>query len=105
MRGEGSCGASVNEYSFAHGAQINFGDLTPYLTYGLIIITHLSGVGLKHGDFFLVCFLVYYKKKELRLNNKEWKRDSLKGHFINPGSSNCNYIVLNNVSYMQSRRL
>ncbi len=25
---------SANEYSCAHGAQINFGDLTPYLTYG-----------------------------------------------------------------------
>jgi hypothetical protein len=28
-----SCGVSANEYSCAHGAQINFGDLTPYLTY------------------------------------------------------------------------
>jgi hypothetical protein len=27
-------GVSANEYSCAHGAQINFGDLTPYLTYG-----------------------------------------------------------------------
>ncbi len=27
-----SCGVSANEYSCAHGAQINFGDLTPYLT-------------------------------------------------------------------------
>jgi hypothetical protein len=33
MRGVGGCGVSVNEYSYAHGAQINFGDLTPYLTY------------------------------------------------------------------------
>ncbi len=34
MRGEGgSCGVSANEYSCTHGAQINFGDLTPYLTY------------------------------------------------------------------------
>ncbi len=30
----GSCGVSANEYSCAHGAQKNFGDLTPYLTYG-----------------------------------------------------------------------
>ncbi len=29
------CGASPNEYSCAHEAQINFGDLTPYLTYGI----------------------------------------------------------------------
>ncbi len=28
------CRVSVNEYSCAHGAQINFGDLTPFLTYG-----------------------------------------------------------------------
>jgi hypothetical protein len=31
--GEGSCGAPAKEYSCTHGAQINFGDLTPYLTY------------------------------------------------------------------------
>jgi hypothetical protein len=29
----GSCGVLANEYSCAHEAQINFGDLTPYLTY------------------------------------------------------------------------
>jgi hypothetical protein len=28
--GGGGCGVSVNEYSCAHGAQINYGDLTPY---------------------------------------------------------------------------
>jgi hypothetical protein len=32
--GGGGCGVSDNEYSYAHGAQINFGDLTPSLTYG-----------------------------------------------------------------------
>ncbi len=26
-------GVSANEYSCAHGAKINFGDITPYLTY------------------------------------------------------------------------
>jgi hypothetical protein len=31
--GEGGWGASANEYSCAHGAQKNFGDLTSYLTY------------------------------------------------------------------------
>ena len=30
--GGGGCGVSANEYICAHGAQINFGDLTPYLT-------------------------------------------------------------------------
>jgi hypothetical protein len=29
-------GVSANEYSCAHGAQINSGDLTPYLTYAQI---------------------------------------------------------------------
>jgi hypothetical protein len=34
--GEGwSCGLSANENSCTHGAQINFGDLTPYLTYDI----------------------------------------------------------------------
>ncbi len=33
--GGGGCGASANEYSCAHGAPINFGDLTPYITYGI----------------------------------------------------------------------
>jgi hypothetical protein len=35
MRGDGGCGVSDNEYSCAHGAQVNFGDLTPYLTFDL----------------------------------------------------------------------
>jgi hypothetical protein len=30
---------SANEYSFTHGAQINFGDLTPYLAYGFKRLT------------------------------------------------------------------
>jgi hypothetical protein len=33
--GGGGCGVSAKEYSCAHGAQINFGDLTPYLTNAL----------------------------------------------------------------------
>ncbi len=31
--GDGGGGVPANEYSCAHGAQINFRDLTPYLTY------------------------------------------------------------------------
>jgi hypothetical protein len=34
--GIGGCRVSANMYSCAHGAQINFGNLTPYLTYGTI---------------------------------------------------------------------
>jgi hypothetical protein len=33
--GEGGCEVSANEHSCAHGAQINFGDPSPYLTYGV----------------------------------------------------------------------
>jgi hypothetical protein len=35
--GGGGCGVSANGYNCAHGAQINVGDLTPYLTYALYI--------------------------------------------------------------------
>jgi hypothetical protein len=35
MRGGGVYGVSANEYSCVHGAQINFRDLTPYLTYAI----------------------------------------------------------------------
>jgi hypothetical protein len=31
----GGCGVSANKYSCAKEAQMNFGDLTPYLTYAL----------------------------------------------------------------------
>ena len=43
--GGGSCGGggvSATEYSCAHGAQRNFGDLTPYLAYGSTIQRQLS---------------------------------------------------------------
>jgi hypothetical protein len=36
--GGGGCGVSANEYSCAHGAQINFRDLTPHLTYGFLTL-------------------------------------------------------------------
>ncbi len=32
-RGGGGCGVSANEYGCAHVAQVNFEDLTQYLTY------------------------------------------------------------------------
>ncbi len=54
MRGGGGCEASANEYSCAHGAQINFGDLrvTPYLTYGLVQhssrVTNHSSYGINY---------------------------------------------------------
>jgi hypothetical protein len=51
MRGEGgSCWASADEYSCAHGAQINFGDLTPYLTHGLERLTANAKVATVLGS-------------------------------------------------------
>jgi hypothetical protein len=40
--GGGGCGVLANEYSFAHGAQINCEDLTIYLTYALKFLWKLS---------------------------------------------------------------
>ncbi len=56
--GGGGCGGvSANEYSCAHGAQINFADLTPYLTYGrrLVVDVYLYKVqlGLSKDGFRL----------------------------------------------------
>jgi hypothetical protein len=35
--GGGGYGVSANEYGCSHGAQVNFGDLTPYLAYGCLL--------------------------------------------------------------------
>jgi hypothetical protein len=42
--GGGDCGVSANENSRAHGAQRNFGDLTPYLTYDLLCEENAKGL-------------------------------------------------------------
>ncbi len=52
MGGVGSCGVSANECSFANGPQINFGDLTPYLTYLTSIFKLLIGGGGVRGCNF-----------------------------------------------------
>jgi hypothetical protein len=44
----GGGGVSVNNYSCTNGAQINFGDLTPYLT--PLITTNKEAIG-KERDF------------------------------------------------------
>jgi len=58
----GVAGVSANEYSCTHGAQINFGDLTPYLTYGVWCLffpvsclsrCRLSLLSCPHGVFCL----------------------------------------------------
>jgi hypothetical protein len=50
-REEGVWGVLANECSCAHGAQINLGDLTPYLTYAstlFVVNTDLDpGISLK----------------------------------------------------------
>jgi hypothetical protein len=44
MGGGGGCGVSANEHSCAHGAQINFEDLTPYLTYDFYLGVEAAGI-------------------------------------------------------------
>jgi hypothetical protein len=44
----GCCGVSANDYSCTHGTQINFGDLTQYLSYGRRV---LGKKGLKEGKY------------------------------------------------------
>ncbi len=58
-----ACGVSANEYSCAHGAQINFGDLTSYLTYDCKITeakrersVHGRGEGRKTGRVSVMCW-------------------------------------------------
>ncbi len=57
----GSCGVSYNEYSCAqsHGAQINFADLTPYITYvcihwEIIHVENYPGSFSRHPPCFTV---------------------------------------------------
>ncbi len=48
--GEGSCGVSANEYSCTFGAQINFGDLTPYLSFGYMYESTLYCTSLQISE-------------------------------------------------------
>ncbi len=48
---------SANEYSCAHGAQRNFGDLTPYLTYGLTSLL-LNIFFFKGVEFFEIFMFI-----------------------------------------------
>ncbi len=52
-RGGGGCGVSANEYSCAHRAQINLGDLTPHLKSTILVYRDGAGWGghsLLRGD-------------------------------------------------------
>ncbi len=51
--GGGGCGVSANEYSCAHGAQINFGDIPPYLTF--------AGKVLQNESKNISVFSVFYR--------------------------------------------
>jgi hypothetical protein len=45
-------GVSSNEYSCAHGAQINFGDLALYFTCDLIVISNPYNTGEVNPEIF-----------------------------------------------------
>jgi hypothetical protein len=57
--GGGCCGASANEYYCAFGAQINFGDLTPYLAYGWIEGIGQELVNKVSQDFFISFLFIF----------------------------------------------
>jgi hypothetical protein len=49
------------EYSCAHGAQINIGDLTPYITYDADRYEEYTGCHSKtYGDCRLIHVIAYY---------------------------------------------
>ncbi len=54
MRGKGGL-RSFNEYNRTHGAQINFGDLTPYLTNDIIFL-HLGSEAEPTGSIVVSCY-------------------------------------------------
>ncbi len=66
----GSCEASANEYSCAvctvHGAQINFGDLTLYLTYGLKMVMAMA-MAKSIFKFFLSYQWNYFNQMKLEM--------------------------------------
>ncbi len=73
---EPRCGGavSVNEYSCAHGAQLNFGDLTLYLTYEwiLLVITNMLYIFtlFSHGiaGYFL-CIIFIGNSLQVKIRN------------------------------------
>jgi hypothetical protein len=66
MQGGGG-GVSAKEYSCAHGSQINFGDLTPYLTEGYITDVKPYTESMHYLQF-------YFKMQYFVLTLKMWKR-------------------------------
>jgi hypothetical protein len=75
--GRGGFGVSANEHSCAHGAQINFGDLSPYLSYVVIAYGRLFGQLLQYnyrlfGQLVqdkIVCLANYYNTTVVYLAN------------------------------------
>ncbi len=62
-----SCGFSANEYSYVYtGAQINFEDLTPYLTYGPDPEPHKGGGGDNHNSYSQKLRLLFLRRKTVR---------------------------------------
>jgi hypothetical protein len=60
MRGGGGCGFSANEYSCAHGAQINFfGDQTPYIFNLCYVVSYREKEAYKYGIFGNMFIIVY----------------------------------------------
>jgi hypothetical protein len=58
--GVGGLRVSANEYSCAHGAQINFGDLTPWSIVNLWVIV----MDIEGGIFYFILLAVYKKQEK-----------------------------------------
>jgi hypothetical protein len=62
----GGCRVSANEYSCVHGAQINYGDLSPYLTFVLMALVQRrvhpgSLIRIEPGTFLVGGRLAYHQ--------------------------------------------
>jgi hypothetical protein len=73
-----NAGSSANEYSCAYGAQINFGDLTPYLTYNTSV------------PLIDWCIVYTDKKKKIKFSSyiRKFRRERLHSHIWLRASSN-----------------
>jgi hypothetical protein len=78
--GWGVTGVSANEYSCAHGAQINFGDLTPYLTYDCAFLRGR----LEHEKVtsFTASYLLQYLSNATIITRYTWMVISRKENYM-----------------------
>ncbi len=65
----GDWGVSANEYSCVRGAQINFGDLPPYLTYDFALSSFEESKHQRFVNWLLQNVLVYFNSVNFNCEN------------------------------------